>query len=318
MWQFDSGSYPGNWNEVDAPVNVALRDAAQTENGPCAVGAKGKVIGRTDAGEWGVLVENGPGGYNHKLHVVDATDDGKRIWFGGAGGAFGCYDLVSGEREDYSDPETLSGTVGALTVAGERGDEKLLVADSSGNVCPAYVKPDEDDCGTTLDWEFASRPSGDTAVKALASGADGVGYALDNNANVFQTGEDGWVKVGVADSDNSMYAGYVDGDVVLVGGGNGFVYERECDGRWTPHDVGPFTVRALTREDDEMLAGGSGHIVYREGNGDWVDVGWDGGSAILGVLVGTDGHADVAVGKGGTIVEGHRQESGDQQSDSDQ
>ena len=92
-----------------------------------------------------------------------------------------------------------------------------------------------------------------------------------------------------------MYSAYVDGETVLIGGSGGFVYEREGDDRWTPHDVGQFTVRALARTDGEMLAGGAGNLIYREGNSRWGRIPWSGGTSIRGLTF-------------GGIVEGHRTE----------
>lgn len=305
MWEFDTGVYPGTWNEVESPVNTPLYDVVTTQNGPAAVGAKGYVIGRNPGGEWGVLVENGPTGRGNVLRAIDATDDGKRVWFTGDGGSIGFYDLETGERKDYTNTEKLSGTIGAVTVAGTRGSEKLLFADSSGNVLPAYTK------GTTptaaLDWEYPSRPGGDTAVKAITSDTAGVGYAVDNNARVYTTtADEGWEQIGIHDVGKSMYSAYVDGEVVLIGGGGGFVYEREGDDRWTPHNVGGFTVRALARQNGAMLAGGAGNLVYRDGNSRWGRVPWSAGTSVRGITFGSDWQADVAVCKNGAILEGHR------------
>lgn len=316
MWEFDQGVYPGEWREVESPVGTPLYDVVSTQNGPAAVGGKGKVIGRTPDGEWGVLVENGPAGKSRALRTVDATDDGKRIWFAGDAKSIGYYDLESRERNNYTNvdtlgdnpgSETLSGTIGALTVAGDRGNEKLLFADTSGNILPAHMDDKQEGDGIQIDWEFTSSPSGDTAVKAITSDTDGVGYAVDNNARIYKTtADDGWEQIGIHDVGKSMYSAYVDGEAILVGGGGGFLYEREGDDRWTPHNVGSFTVRAMTRADGEMLAGGAGHLVYREGNSKWGRVPWHGGTTIRGITVGQGEQEDVAVCKNGTIIEGYR------------
>lgn len=306
MWEFDEGVYPGEWAEVKSPVGTPLYDVVTTQFGPAAVGAKGYVIGRTPEGEWGILVENGPAGKSRSLRAVSATDDGERIWFCGDGGSVGFYDLETGERTDYSGPEKLNGTIGAVTVAGQRGSEKLLFADTSGNVLPAYVKPD---ATGELDWEYPSRPGGDTAVMAITADANGVGFAVDNNAVVYRTtADEGWERVGIHDAGKSMYSAYVDGEAVLIGGGGGFVYEREEDDRWTPHNVGQFTVRAMARDDGEMLAGGAGNIVYRDGNSRWGRVPWKGGTSVRGITFGGENQADIAVCKNGDIVEGYRED----------
>lgn len=317
MWDFDEGIYPGEWQEVESPVDKPLYDVVSTRNGPAAVGGNGKVIGRRPDGNWGVLVEHGPSGKGRTLRTIDATDDGKRIWFAGDGKAIGYYDLETGERNDYTNVQTLqgnpgseelSGTVGALTVAGERGSEKLLFADSSGTILPAHIDGPDENGVPRLNWEYTSSPSGDTAVKAIASDGAGLGYAVDNNAKIYQTTPDeGWEQIGIFDADKSMYAAEIDGDVILVGGSSGFVYEREADGRWTPHNVGGVTVRAMARRGEEMLAGGAGRLVYREGNSKWGRVPWNGGTTVRGITFGQGDQADVAVCKNGTIVEGYRE-----------
>lgn len=307
MWEFDKGIYPGEWREVESPVGTPLYDVVNTQNGPAAVGAKGYVIGRNPDGKWGILIESGPTGRGRSLRAVDATDDGERIWFTGDGGSIGFYDLETGERKNYSNTEKLSGSIRALTVAGTRGREKLLFADSSGNVLPAYMK--QSNPKGELDWEYPSRPGGDTSVKAITSDVSGVGYAVDNNARVYKTTKDeGWEQIGIHEVGKSMYSAYVDGEAVLIGGGGGFVYEREGDDRWTPHDVGGFTVRSVARRNGEMLAGGAGTLVYRNGNSRWGRVPWQGGTSVRGITFGGEGQADIAVCKNGDIVEGHRNE----------
>ncbi|GAB7095673.1 hypothetical protein JCM30237_28270 [Halolamina litorea] len=320
MWDFDEGVYPGEWREVESPVNTPLYDVVSTQNGPAAVGGKGKVIGRKPDGEWGVLIENGPSGKGRALRTVETTDDGKRIWFAGDGKSIGYYDLESGERNDYTNVDTLagnpgsgnlSGTIGALTVAGDRGREKLLFADTSGLILPAYMDEAEGENNLQMDWNFSSSPSGDTAIKAIESNTAGVGYAVDNNGRIYETtADEGWEQIGIFDADNSMYSAEIDGEVILVGGGGGFLYEREADGRWTPHNLGGFTVRAMARRDGEMLAGGAGNLVYRENNSKWGRVPWNGGTTVRGITFGKDGQADVAVCKNGTIIEGHHDDGG--------
>lgn len=70
------------------------------------------------------------------------TDPGERLWFAGAGGALGYYDLQTEQRRDYSKPQGNAGTFSSLTVSGDRGEEKLLVADGSGHVIPAHLRDD--------------------------------------------------------------------------------------------------------------------------------------------------------------------------------
>ncbi|MFC7166475.1 hypothetical protein [Halospeciosus flavus] len=185
-WSFDSEAETGTWETVKSPVDVTLRAVTSTANGPCAVGNKGYVIGRSETEGWGVVIENGPAAAENSLYTVAATDDGKRVWFAGGNGALGYYDLEKHERRDFSEPKGMDATITSLTVSGKRSTEKLLLADDSGNVLPGEMKSD----GVTMDWSHISQPAGDSALNALCSSQQGVGYGVDSNANVWQTTSD--------------------------------------------------------------------------------------------------------------------------------
>lgn len=297
-WSFDSEAETGTWESVKSPVSVTLRAVTSTTNGPCAVGDKGYVLGRSEKEGWGIVIENGPAAAENSLYTVDTTEGGKRVWFAGGNGALGFYDLEKHERRDFSEPQGMDATISSLTVAGKRGSEKLMIADDSGNVLPGEMKSD----GVTMDWSTLSQPAGDSALNALCSTDRGVGYGVDSNANVWQTtADEGWERVGIDDASNSFYAASAEGGRILVGGGNGRVYLTPDLKVWTPYNVGNFTVEALDVDSDEMVAaGGSGNIVYRKGESDWKNVEWSESKTILGVML---GQPSVGVGKGGTIVE---------------
>ncbi len=294
---------PATWKAVDSPASATLHDVVGTAHGPCAVGGRGLVLGRSSDGTWGVVVENGPGARGRTLYCADATDDGERVWFGGASGALGCYDLRERRRTDFSKPAGLGNALRGLAVTGERGSEKLLASDGSGHTLPGEMT------SGALDWEDPRRPAGDTALTAVCSDRDGVGYGTDSNGNVWRTTAEGWDRIGVAGAQNSFYAASVAADALVVGGGNGRVHERRPPGGsrgrgsrpWTPYTLGSFTVEALAQRGERLLAGGtSGSIYVRRVGREWTGVGWPGSKTILGVAVGDPG---VAVGKNGTIVE---------------
>lgn len=276
-------------------MSVSLRDVAGSANGPVAVGETGAVVARAPDGTWGVVVEDGPGATGETLRAVATTDDGERVWFAGANGALGFYDLPDSARRDRSEPDGITDAFGVLTVAGTRGDEKLLLADGNGAVYAAEV------AGESLDWGPAYRPAGDTALTDLAATPDGVGYAVDSNAVVRRTTPDeGWRAVGVEDAENSFYAVAAGPGVLLVGGGNGRVY-RSTDGggTWTPFSLGSFTVRALDATGDRAVAAGTnGTLVTRVD--DWRPDEWEGSKTINAVAL---GGVDVAVGNGGLVLE---------------
>jgi hypothetical protein len=328
MWRFDADVATGTWTAVASPVSVTLHGVARTADGACAVGETGVVLGRAADGEWGVVVENGPSARGETLYCVAATADGERVWFAGANGALGYYDLPEGNRYDRSEPSGVENAFHGIGVAGPRGSEKILVSDGSGNALPGEVSSDG------VSWDRQRKPAGGTALTAIDADSDGVGYAVDSNANVWQTTAEGWRNIGVADAQNSFYAVVAGTDAVVVGGGNGRVYElrrpsgedgngagdgdgagdgsgdgdegvarsEDVDGRsWTPYTLGSETVEALATDGEEAVAGGtSGSIHYRRGDSDWASVEWSGTKTLRGVAV---GDPCVAVGNNGTIVE---------------
>lgn len=308
MWRFDSETVPGDWETVESPVSTTLHDLSDSVNGPVAVGNLGHVLARGVDG-WELLVENGPAAESNTLHAVDSTEDGERIWFAGASGSLGYYDVPAGEREDFSNPRDLDTAFTALTVSGTRGEEKLLVADGSGNVLPG----DMDD--GRIDWGWASCPNGGTAINDLASDEMGYGYAIDGNSDVFVTTEDdGWKTIGIEESGASFYTCSEHAGRLLVAGGNGFIFESEEDDRrtdaiqWTPYTVGQSAVEGVDAgergseqaQQIDLACGGSGTLAIRMGSGEWKEVDAGTGKTLNAVLV-----ADpmVAVGNNGVVCE---------------
>jgi hypothetical protein len=305
MWRFDPEMQTGTWKTVSSPVSVTLHDAVHSANGPVAVGKGGRVVARASDGTWGVIVENGPSARGETLYCADVTDDGKRVWFAGANGALGYYDLPEHARTDCSAPRGVGNAFHGVAVSGARGTEKVLVADGSGNALPGEVTDGEPT------WDDPTSASGGAALSALSADGDGIGYAVDSNSNAWRTTASGWQRIGVADAQNSFYAVTATADVVVVGGGNGRVYEWERPAEtdaggtdpvaWTPFTLGSFTVQGLDGDGTELLAGGgSGNLYYRKGERDWTPVGWSGSKSLRGVAV---GDPNLAVGKSGTIVE---------------
>ena len=79
MWRFDPEMDPGTWKAVDSPASATLYDVVRTAYGPCAVGKRGRVLGRSSDGDWGVVVENGPSARGETLYCAAATDDGAAV-----------------------------------------------------------------------------------------------------------------------------------------------------------------------------------------------------------------------------------------------
>lgn len=296
MWSFVSDEPSGNWRTVEVPVNVTLRSAARTVNGPCAVGDDGKVVGRAKNGEWGVVIEDGPGADNRALHAVAATDDGKRIWFAGDGGALGYYDLSNGDRSNESEPLGRTDAFRSVAVVGNRGAEKLLVGSGSGGVISAVAD------GTDVRFGAMAHPADSTSVNGAASADGGVGFVLDEGGDVFRTtAEEGWRHVGVPEVEATYRAlDGVDG-TLHVAGGNGCVnaYDLET-GTWTPYDLDSATFYGLAAGPKTVLAVGGGGTVYRWHDDDWAADDTRTGANLHDAVLGKH---PVVVGVNGTVLE---------------
>ena len=315
MWTFDSDTDPGHWVPVETPTNVTLRDLTTTANGPLAVGDKGVAIGR-GADRWGVVLEDGPGARSRTLYAVDTTDDGERVWFAGAGGALGYYDLRTEQRRDHSVPRGNANAFYSLTVAGERGSEKLLVGDGSGTVLPARVEN-----GNDVIWDWSTSPNNGNAMEAIAHDDAGYGYAVDVASKVHMTTEnDGWETVGIERAQGSFYDCAVGGGRLLIGGGNGRVFEATGlrgneDPAWTPSDLGGFTIYGLDAARGGQLAcGEGGNVFLRSADGEWARGTYDGTETFRAGLI---GEQMVVVGSNGLVVERGEREAVAENVDSD-
>ena len=67
------------------------------------------------------------------------TSDDRRVWLVGTSGVVACYDVEQRGKFDYSSPEEMPSTWEAIAVAGEKGREKMLAANGSGEVLPFVV-----------------------------------------------------------------------------------------------------------------------------------------------------------------------------------
>lgn len=299
MWDFDTTAEETlTWTETATPIDGTVFDVTTTANGPAAVGDGGTVVGRASDGSWGVVVANGPAARGEPLYAVAATDDGRRVWFSGSGGAVGYCDLESGDRVDHSRPDGMDVTFHALAVAGARGSEKLLLADGNGVVLPGTVD------GDRLDWDRRTTPADGTAITALAADGGGYGYGVDGNGTVWKTTESGWARIGIDDAENSLYAAAAGQSTLIVGGGNGRLYERGESNDWTPHSVGDGAVECLDVRGRTHMAGGESGLLRIRSGETWREPEWTGPQTIHGVLAGSP---SVAVGENGLVLVGTEQ-----------
>lgn len=284
-----------DWSVAETPTSKALRDVVRTADGPYAVGAEGNVLCRDDDG-WDLRIESGPATRHNALTAVDATSDGKRVWFAGSSGALGMYDTETGRKHDYSAPEERTSTWEAIAVAGESGDERLRIANGSGEVLT--VTMDEDGCPQYGD---VVEPGSGSTVPAIDFGG-GTVYAVDTNGKVFAETDGEWEDVGIRNAQVDFSDLHATEDTLLVAGGDGLVYryDRACE-NWTPVAAGSAMLYGIDRADDETLAVGASGRVYRRGPQDgWTRVESPVEEDLRAVAL---GETDVAVGAGGVVIE---------------
>ncbi|MFD1566483.1 hypothetical protein ACFSAU_03175, partial [Halolamina litorea] len=153
MWQNGEGGNEPEWRTVETEFNINLFGTVQTVEGPYAVGEGGHLV--ADRGDgWEVIFDDGPSTRQNQLRAMDVTDDGKRVWMVGSSGAMACYDVEERKKFDYSYPNEMTSTWEAIAVCGDRGNEKVLAANGSGEVLPFIIS------GYDVNWEPMSKPAG--------------------------------------------------------------------------------------------------------------------------------------------------------------
>lgn len=282
------------WTVVETPTDDPLFEVVATVAGPCAVGTDGTVLVRED-GTWTVAVPDGPATQQNTLTCAAATADRERVWFAGSSGALGCYDVATGRKCDYSAPLEKTSTWEAVAVAGDRGAERLRVANGSGEVLG--VSTDDHGCPS---WHDVVEPGGGSSISALDAD-DGRFYAVDTSGNVFEECEDGWRTIGVRNAQvDFLDLDATDGRLLVAGDdGRAFRYDRTCE-NWTPVVAGGGTLLGIDRADRVLAVGDGGRAFERTGDAGWTEhpVPADGDLHAV-----ADGDPVVAVGDGGTILE---------------
>jgi len=288
-----AASGESEWSVAETPVGSTLHDVAHTATTPHAVGNGGVVIERTAAG-WTLLLDGGPTGNGNDLYGAAVTDDGKRLWFVGASGAIGEYDVETGNLEDRSAPNDQTGNFNDVAVAGPAGDANVYVADDSGAIHYSFANGEE---GT---WEYVVPGSGDT-LNAIEFHGLREGHVVAEGGNVFAT-DDGttWERIGLEDADASFYGLDADAfDDVTVSGGNGTI--QSYDGaQWTPTDLGDATLVDIETDGADAYAVGGGGAIFERDGGVWAQNATPVGENLTAVARGS---VDLAVGASGTVLE---------------
>jgi uncharacterized membrane protein YgcG len=265
-WRNGPAEEREDWSVVESPISQTIYSVAPTTRGPTAVAGKGYVIARRD-GEWEVLLDRGPAASSNTLYAADVTSDGKRVWFAGSSGALGFYDVDEGKKHDYTAPLGKTSTWEAITVAGKKGSEKILVANGSGEVLPGYITDHNPE------WGWVVKPGGSgSTISALGASADGIGYAVNTSGSVFKTtDDDGWERIGIENAQVKFYGIAATESNLFVPGGGGLVYRyNKSANNWTPLGVGTGALRGIGQEGDEMVVAGDGGSIYiRDGPNRW-------------------------------------------------
>lgn len=312
----ERGRQTAEWYTAEAPTDCALHAVVATAYGPVAVGEDGCILARR-GGEWRIVVADGPATQANTLTCVDVTDDGERAWFAGSSGALGAYDTASGRKFDYSAPTEKTSTWEAIAVAGDRSDERLRIANGSGEVMA--VTTDDRGCPQ---WGSVVEPGCGATVSALDFGG-GRTWAADTNGEVATEFKDDWQTVGVRDAQVDFFDVAAGEERTFVAGDAGrlYRYDHRCE-NWTPLSVGESALYSIDHDGTTLLAAGEDGVVAERVPG----VGWLASSTpveadLRDVAVGrrfdgetvttnadsaddtTERRPDVAVGDDGTIIE---------------
>lgn len=301
------------WSEVSTPISKTLNDVVYTADGPYAAGEGGYVLGRTD-GSWQVEIESGPSASNNPLTGIDVTDDGKRVYFCGGSGALGAYDVLQGKKYDYSAPEEKTSTWEDVAVSGQKGSEKIIVANGSGETFDA-VRTEDSDGNNCLKWGEVTKPAGGSTIPGITFASDDpqLAYAIDTSQQAVQSTDhnDTWENIGVTNAEVAFSDVVGSTDVMYVAGGGGTIYRRDCDcNNWTPIDAGENGLKGIDRstegDGESVIASANGGLVYERTSDGWAEMDTPVTADLTGVAypsAESDQTVDVAVGSSGTIVE---------------
>ncbi|MFB6127895.1 MAG: hypothetical protein ABEJ79_11460 [Halolamina sp.] len=280
------------WTVAETPTSNTLHDVEYTAAGAYAVGGDGVVIERTADG-WRKVLDGGPTGNGSNLYDADVTEDGERLWFVGASGAVGEYDVTTGSLMTYTELLDSTNNYNDVAVTGSAGEANVYVAGDSGTI---YYSFENGRAGT---WERATPGSGSN-INAIDFRDDRAGHAVDGNRTVFET-DDGvtWNRIGVPDANHDFYAVDSSDDDVRVAGDGGTIFYWNGV-RWTPIDTGDARLNDIEVDDDAGLVVGSGATVFDLADGRWLRAATPTGQNLKSVV---RGDPDITVGAGGTVIE---------------
>ncbi|QRV13677.1 hypothetical protein JMJ58_12000 [Haloterrigena salifodinae] len=289
------------WERVESPTGKALNDAVDTAAGPFAAGADGNVVARREDG-WQTVVAYGPQARSRRLTGIDATDDGRAVWFVGGSGVIGEYNVETRTLTNYSAPKGKTSTWEDCAVRGTAGEnERVYFVNGSGELLVGVRQ----DSGA-MQYEEVIKPGGGSTIPGIDFHAREAGHVCTTSQFIGETADGGetWERIGIDFAGGAFFDLASQGQQdVNVAAGSGIVYRY--DGfRWTPHVVDDKrrAIRAVDRDGTGGLAAGDGGTVYeRRSAGQWRRHETSVESKLDGVAMGSS--YDVAVGDDGTILE---------------
>lgn len=289
------------WQRVESPTDKALNDAVGTAAGPFAAGADGNVVARVGE-KWKKVVSYGPQARSRRLTGIDATDDGKAVWFVGGSGVIGEYNVETRTLTNYSAPKGKTSTWEDCAVRGTAGEnERVYFVNGSGELLVGVRQ----DSGA-MKYKKVVKPGGGSTIPAIDFHGRKTGHVCSTSQFVAETTDGGstWTRIGIDFAGGAFFdLASRDPRDVNVAAGSGIIYRY--DGfRWTPHVVDDKrrAIRAVDRSGADGLAAGDGGAIYeRQSAGQWTQYETGIESKLDGVATGPS--YDVAVGDGGTILE---------------
>ncbi|MGN8218191.1 hypothetical protein ACTG0T_07560 [Halococcus morrhuae DSM 1307] len=289
-----------NWTEANSPTGKGLNDTVLSSQGPYAVGGGGRVLERDSTG-WTTVIEKGPMAQGNTLTGAGVTDDGNHVWFAGGSGVIGQYDVGSGTKTDYSQPEGKSSTWEDVAVVGAAGSETVFLINGSGE----FFSGTKNGSGG-MNWGSAVKPGGGSSAKGIDFIDESTGYICDTNSKVYETTDGGksWTEIGIDGGSVGLYdVAAVSRDEIEVAGGDGSIF-RYNGAVWTKLYAGQNALSAITREGKRGLAAGSSGTVYERTGSGWQSDETPTSNGLNGIVLDTTGsYPDVAVGASGTIIE---------------
>ena len=286
------------WTRVKTSTDNTINDVAVTSEGAYAV-ADGGLLLKREQETWSTILSDGPTGNGNDLNSLAVTDDGTHLWFVGASGAIGEYDVTTGSLvENHSAPNDVTNNFRSIAVTGTSGDANVYISGGSGQV--------HFSSNNGGNWNVQTPGSG-SALRAIDTYDARKAHVVDANQSLFTStdGASSWEKTGIADADVSLYG--LDShasDDVWVAAGSGTVYHW-TGSEWTRTGIGEPDLQDLevTENDDGGFAIGASGSVFAYDGSSWTAETTPTSENLNAVVLGTSSTPAIAVGAGGAVIE---------------